>query len=141
MCRKSKLAVFNDVMQPYIENGTLKEHPSSFPEVFDCFGTTSSAKDEIKEIFGRRDYFSTPKPLKLMKELIRATTNKDSIVMDYFAGSGTVGQACMELNTEDGGNRTFVLVCNSESDICRNVTYKRVTAASKRHRYQFEFLD
>ncbi len=128
-------------MQPYIENGTLKEHPSSFPEVFDCFGTTSSAKDEIKEIFGRRDYFSTPKPLKLMKELIRATTNKDSIVMDYFAGSGTVGQACMELNTEDGGNRTFVLVCNSESDICRNVTYKRVTAASKRHRYQFEFLD
>ena len=140
VCRKTKLSVLNDVLQPYIENGVLKERPFSFPEVFDCFGTTSSAKDEIKDIFGRRDYFSTPKPLKLMKELIRATTNKDSIVMDYFAGSGTVGQACMELNTEDEGNRKFVLVCNSESDICRNVAYKRLAMASKRDEKEFEFL-
>ena len=140
VCRKTKLSVLNDVLQPYIENGVLKEHPSSFPEVFDCFGTTSSAKDEIKDIFGRRDYFSTPKPLKLMKELIRATTSKNSIVMDFFAGSGTVGQACMELNAEDGGNRTFVLVCNSESDICRNVAYKRLAMASKRDEKEFEFL-
>lgn len=126
ICRKSEKAILNKIMQPYIEDGTLKERIGDIPEVFDCFGTTSSAKDEIAELFGRRNYFSTPKPLKLMKELIRSTTSKNSIVMDYFAGSGTVGHACIELNKEDNGNRKFILVCNNESNICENVTSKRL---------------
>lgn len=123
---KSEKSVLNSIMQPYIENGVLHEKPSPIPEIFDCFGTTSSAKDEIAEIFGRRDYFSTPKPVKLMKELVRATTKSDSIVMDFFAGSGTTGHAVFELNKEDNGNRHFILISNSESDICRNVTMKRM---------------
>ncbi len=126
ICKKTEKATLNKIMQPYIDNNVLKEFESEVPEIFDCFGTTSSAKDEINELFGRRDYFSTPKPIKLMKELIRATTCKDSIVMDYFAGSGTVGQACIELNEEDGGTRTFILVCNKESNICEDVTSKRL---------------
>ena len=104
----------------------MLERESEVPETFDCFGTTSSAKDEINEIFGARDYFSTPKPVKLMKELARATTNKDSIVLDFFAGSGTVGQAVHELNKEDSGRRSFILISNSESNICKNVTVKRI---------------
>jgi len=123
-------------MQPYIENGVLKERTSDIPQIFDCFGTTSSAKDEIKELFGSREYFSTPKPLKLMKELMRATTNKNSIVIDYFAGSGTVGHACVELNREDKGNRKFILISNDESNICRNVTKKRLDLMSA----DYEFL-
>jgi len=126
ICRKSPAAALKQIRQPYIENGELLEKDSSVPETFDCFGTTSSAKDEIQEIFGKRDYFSTPKPVKLMKELIRATTDKDSIIMDFFAGSGTVGQACNEINKEDGGDRHFILVCNNESNICREITAKRL---------------
>ncbi len=137
IARKSEESKFNKIYQPYIECGALKEKEASIPETFDCFGTTSSAKDEINEIFGRRDYFSTPKPVKLMKELIRATTNKDSIVMDYFAGSGTVGQAVVELNREDDGNRKFILVSNSESNICKNVTVKRI----ERMQVDFKMLD
>ena len=113
-------------MQPYIENGVLVEKWSEIPETFDCFGTTSSAKDEIHKLFGRRDYFSTPKPVKLMKELIRATTSNESIVFDFFAGSGTVGQAVNELNNEDKGNRTFILVSNNESNICQDVAAVRL---------------
>ena len=45
-----------------------------------------------------------------MKELIRATTNDHSIVMDFFAGSGTVGHALIDLNKEDKGNRTFIFL-------------------------------
>ncbi len=126
ICRKTEDAKLNKIMQPYIENGVLEEKISDVPDIFDCFGTTSSAKDEINDLFGRRDYFSTPKPLKLMKELIRATTNKKSLIMDYFAGSGTVGHACVELNKEDGGDRKFILVCNNESNICQEVTRKRL---------------
>ena len=140
ICKKTKQAKFNKIMQPYLENGTIKERLSDMPEIFDCFGTTSSAKDEINEIFGKRDYFSTPKPVKLIKELIRATSNSDSIIMDYFAGSGTVGQACLELNKEDFGNRKFILVSNSESNICRNVAYKRLLISAKENNESFEFL-
>ena len=126
ICKKSLNSVFNRIKQPYIDGDLLFEKDADVPETFDCFGTTSSAKDEINEIFGARDYFSTPKPVKLMKELVRATTSNDSIVLDFFAGSGTVGQAVHELNAEDGGKRTFVLVSNNESNICKNVTAKRL---------------
>lgn len=127
ICKKSKLSKLNKLMQPYLVDGILKEKESKVPKVFDCFGTNSSAKDEIKEIFNDRKYFSTPKPLKLMKELIRATTSKDSLIMDFFAGSGTVGHACSMLNKEDGGNRKYILVSNSEGNICKDVTFKRAS--------------
>ena len=126
ICKKSAEAKFSSLKQPYIDGDRLLEKESDVPETFDCFGTTSSAKDEINEIFGTRDYFSTPKPVKLMKELARATTNKKSIVLDFFAGSGTVGQAIHELNKEDDGCRSFVLISNNESNICKNVTVKRI---------------
>lgn len=129
ICRKTEKAVFHTLMQPYIKDGQLFEYESAVPESFDCFGTTSSAKDEIKELFGTRDYFSTPKPVKLIKELIRATTEKDSLIMDFFAGSGTTGQACAELNREDGGTRCFLLVSNKESNICEAVTSLRLRKA------------
>lgn len=126
VCKKSQNSIFNKIKQPYIDGGLLLEKVTDIPETFDCFGTTSSAKDEINELFGSRDYFSTPKPVKLMKELARATTGKSSIVLDFFAGSGTVGHAINELNKEDGGNRTFILISNNESNICQNVTVKRM---------------
>ena len=140
VCRKSSNAVLGKLMQPYIENGILKEKESNVPEVFDCFGTTSSAKDEIKSLFGKREYFSTPKPLKLMKELIRATTSCDSLILDFFAGSGTTGHACFELNAEDGGSRKFILVSNKESDICETVTDKRLQIASDRFNEKYVFM-
>ncbi len=133
ICRKSDESTFNKIKQPYIENNELKEKDSGVPETFDCFGTTSSAKDEIKELFGTREYFSTPKPVKLMKELIRGTTSKVSIVLDFFAGSGTVGHAVEELNHEDNGKRTYLLISNSESNICKDVTEKRMNIINSNH--------
>ena len=52
--------------------------------------------------------------------------NKDGIVLDFFAGSGTTGQAVLELNEEDGGNRRFILCTNNEANICENITYPRI---------------
>ncbi len=126
LCSKSGLDHLNLIKQPFIKKGQLLEKDALFPKVFRCFGTNSSAKDEIKELFGDRHYFSTPKPLKLIKEFVRATTDKDSIVLDFFAGSGTTGHAVEELNKEDGGNRKYILVSNDESNICNKVTCGRM---------------
>lgn len=139
-CKKSKKAKFQKIMQPYRRKNKIEEKQGKIRKIFDYFGTTSSAKDEIEALFGDRTFFSTPKPLKLMKELIRATTNKESIIMDYFAGSGTVGDACFELNKEDSGNRKFILVCNDESDICEKVTNERLKKSSVKNGGEFQYL-
>jgi DNA modification methylase len=129
---KSKNAKLNSIHQPYLNNGILEEKEAKVPSVFRCFGTNSSAKDEIKELFGDRDYFRTPKPLKLIKELIRATSDKDSIILDFFAGSGTTGHSTIEINKEDAGTRKYILVSNSESNICRKVTLKRMKMVDRK---------
>lgn len=96
------------------------------PFIFDGYGTNSSAKDELAEELGERGLFQTSKPTKLIKELVRATSQKDSIVLDFFAGSGTTGKAVSSLNEEDGGDRRYILVTNSEGDIPEKVTKKRL---------------
>lgn len=72
-----------------------------------------NASQEIKDFFGEK-VFDYPKPLSLIKLLINQHPNKDALVLDFFAGSGTTGQAVMELNSEDKGKRTFILVTNNE---------------------------
>lgn len=53
-------------------------------------------------------------------------SDKDDVVLDFFAGSGTTAQAVLELNNEDNGRRKFILCTNNESDICSDITYPRV---------------
>jgi adenine-specific DNA-methyltransferase len=64
---------------------------------------------ELEELFGRK-IFSFPKPLSLLCHFARAATDKDSIVMDFFAGSGTTAHAVLQLNAEDGGHRRCICV-------------------------------
>ncbi|MGM9760505.1 MAG: DNA methyltransferase [Parabacteroides sp.] len=70
--------------------------------------------------------FSSPKSLSLMNEIIKfGNDKKDSIILDFFAGSGTTLHATMQLNQEDGGHRQCILVTNNENKICEEVTYER----------------
>ena len=86
---------------------------------------TNKGTSMIKEIFKSKK-FSYPKPLELVSEIIRANTNSDSTVLDFFAGSGTTGHAVMDLNQLDEGNRKFILCTNNQNNICREVTYERL---------------
>ena len=72
-------------------------------------GTTESAKKELTQIVPNHG-FETVKPLELIKRLVFHGTDKDSIVLDFFSGSATTGQAVMQLNAEDGGKRKCILV-------------------------------
>ena len=83
---------------------------------------------ELEKYFDKKSVFAYPKSVELLRLLIDSITynNKDCIVLDFFAGSGTTGHAVMKLNEEDGGNRRFILCTNNENGICRDVTYERI---------------
>jgi len=94
--------------------------------------SNDSAKKGLKEIFGNV-VFDYPKPVILIKELVRILSKKDSIILDFFAGSGTTGHAVLELNKKDKGNRQFILCTNNENNngngnggIMDEVCYPRV---------------
>lgn len=86
--------------------------------IFSEYGTTTDATKEILSIFENKKIFDTPKPLNLIKHIVRLSTNEceEDIVLDFFAGSGTTAHAVMELNAEDGGNRKFIL-CQIDEEI------------------------
>lgn len=87
-------------------------------------GKTLTANSELKSMGVDFDY---AKPVSLIKYLIKLIpNNKNAIVLDFFAGSGTTGQAVLELNKEDGGNRQFILCTNNEGDICTKICYPRL---------------
>ena len=140
LCYKNKnLTRFSQIEQPYYVNGKWEERKQHLETVLDYMGTTASAKDELNELFGANNVFTTPKPMKLVKELVRAACNKDSIVIDFFAGSGTTGHAVMDLNKEDNGNRKFILATNNENNICRDVTIPRIQKAIVKNGYSSKF--
>jgi len=88
-------------------------------------GHNQEATKELNEIMGRADAFDNPKPTRLIRRILQLATEKDCIILDSFAGSGTTGDAVLQLNKEDGGNRRFILV-EMESNICRTVTTERL---------------
>ena len=85
-----------------------------------------NAATELKDIFYTSP-FTYAKPTYLIKQALRMMDyNHQEIVLDFFAGSGTTGQAVLELNKEDGGNRQFILCTNNENNICEEITYERL---------------
>ncbi len=75
---------------------------------------------------GNMTFNSGKKPVKMLKELINYHPNKNAVVLDFFAGSGSTAQAVLELNKEDNGKRQFILCTNNENNICEEITYKRI---------------
>ncbi len=87
---------------------------------------------EVQSVFGYKA-FPNPKPVSLIRELVRQSTSDKDLVLDFFAGSATTAQAVMELNAEDGGDRRFIMVSSTEAtedepdkNLCRDVTAERV---------------
>ena len=95
-------------------------------------GHTQEAKKELLDLVDfdtSDDVFITPKPTRLIQRILQIATDKDSLVLDSFAGSGTTGHAVLKQNAEDGGNRRFILV-EIDEGIARSVTAQRAKRVS-----------
>lgn len=110
----------------------------------DFAGDTQESVREVKGILGT-EKFDSPKPVKLLRRILETATDKDSIVLDSFAGSGTTGHAVLELNKEDKGDRKFILVqlpYDSKEDedkrfnICESITRERVARVISGYTYK-----
>ena len=69
----------------------------------------TEAKKELDEL-SDSNLFDTPKPTRLIQRILQIVTDKNSLVLDSFAGSGTSAHAVLKQNASDGGNRRFILV-------------------------------
>jgi adenine-specific DNA-methyltransferase len=87
-------------------------------------GHTQEATQELTAIFGTKTIFDYPKPTRLINRILQIATDKNSIILDSFAGSGTTGHAVVNLNKADGGNRKFILI--EMEDYAESVTAERV---------------
>ena len=125
-------------MQLYLdvrfEEGTNKMVPKNSKLIFHTsdfivnskYSNANGVQDLNKISLEISNKFNNPKPVELIKKLLCFHSEKDILVLDFFVGSGTTGQAVLELNKEDGGNRRFILCTNNENNICTDVTYPRL---------------
>ncbi|MCX5751359.1 MAG: site-specific DNA-methyltransferase [Candidatus Saganbacteria bacterium] len=98
----------------------------------------------LKEILGKNKKFPFPKSLFTVKECLDAVAkdNKNAVVLDYFAGSGTTAHAVLEMNKEDGGHRSFILATNNEDNdgdgvrICSDICYPRIKNVMEGYKYE-----
>ena len=87
-------------------------------------GSNRTSMNQIKAIFQDGKTFDTPKPVGLVERMLEIASNKDSIILDSFAGSGTTAHAVLNMNKADGGHRKFILV--EMMDYADSITAERV---------------
>lgn len=95
--------------QYFLQDDDENERRLKVRSIIDFIGNRQGT-EELKKYFDDKKIFTNPKPSKLIKYLLRISTNINDLVLDFFAGSGTTGDAVMQLNAEDGGNRKYILV-------------------------------
>lgn len=123
----------------YDENGKIVQKGIIPNAILDNIASNSDGSKDLKVLFpDAKKVFSYPKPVKLIKHLLKIVENKNAIVLDFFAGSGTTAHATLELNKEDGGKRIFVLI--EQMDYIESLTVERVRRAIEKFNLDSEFI-
>lgn len=102
------------VWEPYTREFAPEVPARPFPTIWADLPTMRQAKAMLRDIFQTTDVFDTPKPVELIQRILELVDNKDALVLDSFAGSGTTAHAVLAQNRKDGGGRRFVLVETEE---------------------------
>ena len=103
-----------------VKDGTTSSTIWEYEEV----GHTDKAKKDLNVLFEGHSFFDYPKSIELVKKMLILSTDKDSLILDFFSGSATTAHAVMKLNAEDGGNRKFIMVQLPELTDEKSEAYK-----------------
>ena len=123
----------------YDENGRIIQKGIIPNAMLDSVASNSDGTKDLKTLFPEvKKVFSYPKPVKLIKHLLKIVDNKNAIVLDFFAGSGTTAHATLDLNKEDGGKRLFVLI--EQMDYIETLTVERMKRATKHFNFNSGFV-
>jgi len=123
----------------YDENGKIIQKGIIPNAMLDSVASNSDGTKDLKTLFPEvKKVFSYPKPVKLLKHLLKIVDNKNAIVLDFFAGSGTTAHATLDLNKEDGGNRLFVLI--EQMDYIETLTVERIKRAIRHFGFNSGFV-
>ncbi len=121
----------NGGLAPYVKY-YLEGRTKQVSNLWDKMDGNKKGSLELKDVLAGK-FFDNPKPTQLIRKCISiSTADKNSIILDFFAGSGTTGQAVLELNRSDGGKRQFILATANEitdttpNGIVNDVTSKRL---------------
>ena len=104
---KGQITTFVMTKTGAIETIKKRENTSHVISVLNNMGGTQKATADMGEL---GNYFDYPKPVSLMKYLTRMYSKENDIILDFFSGSATTAHAVMQLNSEDGGKRKFIMV-------------------------------
>lgn len=119
----------NGILHYEKEKGTI--HPKSILADY----STKNGTNALKSLFDGKSFFDFPKPPNLIRLFCEIICNKNDIILDFFAGSGTTAHAVMALNAEDGGNRKFICVQipepTPENSEAKKAGYKSIAEISK----------
>ena len=142
-------AFSKETMKEYIENGRIKfrteikknqrgfifkRYAASMKNQYMPFGTLDFAENEYLNSVATKELLELvpessllyPKPVAFIKKIVKSFPDDSITVLDFFAGSGTTGQAILELNEEDKGKRNFILCNSNENGICEKITFERI---------------
>ena len=120
--KKNKLG--KQMWEPYTREYAPENPTRPYPSIWSDLDTMRQAKAMLRSIFGTADLFDTPKPVNLIERILQMLDDKNLIVLDSFAGSGTTAHAVLNMNKQDGGHRRFILV--ETEDYAENITAERV---------------
>lgn len=145
--RKNRFLIDNGIVKLKIYDFEEKDTYSAQPNIFefeddeseqllkkgtfwDEYGSTEKGTRDLKLINSSFN-FDNPKPVDLIKHILKISSDESSIILDSFAGSGTTAQAVLELNKEDGGNRKFIL-CEMLPEVAEPITRERAKRVIER---------
>lgn len=126
----------------YFDNSKLKKN--KFRSILYNFVQTADGSNALTNIFLKKDVFENPKPIELIQEMIKENLEDGDTILDFFSGSATTAHAVMKLNSEDNGNRKFIMVQldektnNEEFPTICEIGKERIRRAGEKIKEEFE---
>ena len=130
--RRQKLG--REVWEPYTREYAPELPTRPYPTIWADLPTMRQAKAMLRDMFATADVFDTPKPVELIERILELVDNKNAVVLDSFAGSGTTAHAVLKANARDNGQRKFILV--EGEDYADRLTAERVRRAIRGYAWQ-----